>query len=569
MPIDAFFLTALAGELDETIRGARVDKIHQPSDSEVLMAMRGPTGSFRLLIVAGGGTPRVHLTEVSRENPSAAPMFCMLLRKYLTSARVKAVRQIPMERILEIDWDTQDEMGIPSVKKLVIELMGRNSNIALVAEDGRVLDCLRRGGLDSPRPIQAGLFYRAPDAPAKSNPLSVMPGEFARMWQARQGTDRPEDFLMNTFTGVSPVLAREIALEPDALDKRFFAHIDAIRKIKFAPYILRELNGTPKEFYYSPLAQYGALYDVQQFDGTFSQLLDAVCGEKERTVQLGQRVSDLRKMAKNGLTRVEKKIGLQEQTLSESRDRERFRRFGDLLMANVHKSDETRGKKYIEVEDFYGDTGDTARIPLDETKSLQQNAAQYYSKYRKLKNAESMVTEQLAAARAELAYWESVLEELSRVTSQKDIDEIREELVPEKRASAKVQKKPKALKAQSYISSEGIPFRAGRNNRQNDELTMRQASKNDIWLHVQKLPGCHVVIDTSGGVPGDQTLLEAATVAAVYSQGADSPKTTVDYTQIKHVKKPPGAKPGMVIYHEFKTIIVKPDRSLAESLKES
>ncbi|MCL2031130.1 MAG: NFACT family protein [Oscillospiraceae bacterium] len=579
MPIDAFFLTALAGELDETLRGARADKIHQPSDCELLIALRGPNGAARLLIAAGGGTPRAHITAISRENPTHAPMFCMLLRKHLTSARLRAVRQVPLERILEFEWDTRDEMGVPSVKFLIVELMGRNSNIALAAEEEgnpsarRVLDCLRRGGLDSPRPIQAGMFYRPPENrdAGKADPLSVTREAFDRLREARRDAP-PEDFLTGAFAGFSPLLAREITLEDGTGDLagRFFAHTDRLRERRFAPYILRGADGAPKDFYSVPLRQYGSLYTCEAFDGTFSQLLDAVCGEKEQAARLGQCAAELRKPIKTQLARLRKKLLLQAQTLEESRDRERFRRWGDLLMANLHRMEEARGRKSITVDDFYGAPGDTADIPLDKTKNLQQNAAQYYTKYRKLKHAASAVAAQMEAARADLGYWESVSEALSRAESRSEIDEIRGEILPEKLRAKPGRRPPKAdvpAKAQLYISSEGVPFRVGRNNRQNDELTTRQAGRNDIWLHAQKVPGCHVVIDTSGGTPpGDQTLLEAATAAALYSAAAENPKAAVDYTRVKHVKKPPGAKPGMVIYHEFQTILVKPDQELIKNL---
>ncbi|MDR1736163.1 MAG: NFACT family protein [Oscillospiraceae bacterium] len=583
MPVDALFLSALTAELNGAIIGARVDKIHQPSESEVLFSLRGAGGTHKLLISAGGGVPRIHLTAIPYENPQSAPMFCMLLRKYLTSARLRAVRQVPFERIVELEWDTQDEMGVPSVKRLIAELMGRNSNLALVAEDGRVLDCIRRTGLESPRPIQAGLFYKAPDAPDKTDPLGVTPGEFDRLFSeyaalhayqtAPSDINRVhEEFLIDTFSGISPILAREIALDGEEMPERFFRYAEDARQGRLQPYIFTQ-NGIPKEFYCFGLNQYGKLYEASRFDGGFSELLDAVCGERERAARLNQKVASLRKTAQNNCRRIRKKILLQEQTVEESLQRERFRRYGDLLMANLHRAAEARGKKSIEVEDFYGEAGEKAQIELDETKNLQQNAAQYYVRYRKLKNAEAMTKAQLSASRGELEYWESVAEELSRVTCQRDIDEIREELAPptpaRKQGAKPGKQRKKAAEPQRFISSAGIPFRAGRNNRQNDELTMRAAGKGDIWLHAQKIPGCHVVIDASGGMPDEQTLLEAAAVAAVYSQASESTKVAVDYTRVKHVKKPPGAKPGMVIYSEFKTVLVRPDKELAQRLADN
>ena len=563
MPLDTFFLTALTEELERELIGSRIDKIHQPGDNEIILALRGLQGNNRLLITLGT-SPRLHLTTQARENPAKAPMFCMLLRKYLTSARLKSLRQWPLERIVEMEWETQDEMGIPSVKKLMVELMGRNANLALIAEDGRVLDCIRRQGLESPRPIQSGLFYHAPESPDKTDPLTVTESAWDELSQGQEGR-KSEDFLMDTFHGLSPILAREIAQDGwGELKERFFSLADDISAGRFAPTLLIKEDGTPKEYYMLPLKQYGSLYTAAPFVGSFSQMLDQVCTGGEMAAILRQKVSGLQKMTKNNLERLRKKLVLQEQSLKDAQQREKYRRWGDLLMANLHLTE--RGSS-IEVEDFYGEPGDKALIPLDVAKTLQQNAAGYYKTYRKQKNAESMITAQMEAAREELSYWESVQEELARVKSESDIADIREELTPAKLKSHK-QKRPKPAQPQKYVSSTGIPFRAGRNNRQNDELTLHLAGKNDLWLHAQKIPGCHVVIDTTMGPPDEQTIFEAATVAALYSQAASSPKVPVDYTRVRQVKKPNGAKPGMVIYHEFKTILVEPDAALEARLRQ-
>jgi predicted ribosome quality control (RQC) complex YloA/Tae2 family protein len=490
MSVDVFAVTAIGQELSGILEGARIDKIHMPAKSEVHLLGRSLHGSYRLLLSAHPQRARAHLSSISRENPQTPPMFCMLLRKHLTNGRFAGLYQSAQERVLHFYWDAADEMGIISRKTLVIEMIGRHSNIILVDAEGRIIDCLRRVDPDmSPeRPVLPGLFYR--DPPSRGVP----PAERRMVWE-----------------------------------------------------------------------------------GSVSEYLDRLYTQCDLEEQLKQKASSLTKSAKNNKKRVERKIGILYQELHDASNREHLREKADLLMANLHRIE--RGAETVEVEDFYHDNAPLA-IRLDPTKTPQQNAAALYKSYAKMKTAETVILPQIERAEADAVYWESVLEQLSRVTNRSDLDEIRDEIAPVRNAK-NPSRSVKIAQPMRFRSTEGVIFRAGRNNRQNDLLTMKMADRNDIWLHTQKIPGCHVIIEqrqrdvasdgvrgrkTEDGV-GEQTLYEAAVVAAWFSSAKTSPKVPVDYTAVKYVKKPLGAKPGMVIYDKFKTLLVEPNEELVERLR--
>jgi predicted ribosome quality control (RQC) complex YloA/Tae2 family protein len=555
MPIDTFFVSAIAAELQSELEGARIDKIYQPADRDVILALRSPQGSHRLLF-SMGNTPRVHLTRVSRENPPTAPMFCMLLRKYLSSSKLLEIVQVPGDRVLITRWETLDEMGSTDEKLLIAEMMGRNANLILVSSDNRVVDCMVRSGLESPRPVGPGLFYQSPPSVSRmSLSADVLP--LLDRYYADFGTERPiEEFLMETLQGFSPFAANACAVGDWHSNVQRL--IEQLSSNQTHLYCTFSEDGNIRDFACYPFTKGNAV--ASPVDMSVSELLDDVYTKGELRRQFAQKGSDLRKLARNTRDRIQKKILIHEQTLLDSKNRERTRQFGDLLMANLHL--DVRGQTSLEVDDFYSEQGTKVSIPLDPKLRLAQNASSYYREYRKMKNAEIMQGQQLELSYADLSYWESVLEELDRVTSEKDLKEIREEISPAKSRNPK-QKKMAVQAPETAISDEGFVLKVGRNNRQNDELTFKMTEKNDIWLHAQKIPGAHVVIFTRGQEPGEQTIFQAAVLAAVHCQSAEGGKVPVDYARVKYVKKPPGAKPGMVIYREFKTILVEPDKELA------
>ncbi|MDR0326338.1 MAG: NFACT family protein [Oscillospiraceae bacterium] len=553
MPVDAFAVTALAMELSVALEGGRVDKIHMPSKFEVHLSGRALRGPFRLLLSIHPQRARAHLTAVSRENPPSPPMFCMLLRKHLSNGRFAGLRQPHLERVLHFHWDAADEMGMVSRKTLVIEMIGRHSNLILVDAEGRVIDCLRRVDTEmSPnRPVLPGLFYRDPPGQGKADPTAVTEEEFLALHRLKPPGMADDEWIGKTFTALSPNLCRDIAKganNSDSLLSRFYEVISYIKENSFTPYIIK--NGA--DFFSLPLKT----VPQEKYDGTFSQILDSLYTLRDRTEHLTQRASALTKTAKNTRDKLARKIGLLKQEQLDAQNREHLRARADLLMANLHRIE--RGADSVTVEDFYNG-GKPASLKLDPAKSPQQNAAALYKAYAKAKNAEAALRAQIVQAERDAEYWDSVLDQLSRVTGERDLDEIREEIKPDRQVRGKT---PKVSQPMRFRSSDGTVFRAGRNNRQNDLLTMRLASKNDIWLHTQKIPGCHVVIETGGAEPSERSIAEAAAVAAWFSAAKTSPKVPVDYTAVKYVKKPPGAKPGMVIYDRFKTVLVEPDEGL-------
>ncbi len=561
MPVDAFAVTALAAELSAALEGSRIDKVQMPSRFEIHLSGRGLRGAYRLLLSAHPQHARAHLTQGTFENPASPPMFCMLLRKHLTGGRFIGLRQPYLERVLHFRWNTADEMGSITEKTLVIEMIGRHSNIILVDAEGRIIDCLRRVDpeMSPERPVLPGLFYRDPPAQEKTDPLSISEPDFFALWERKPAEMPIDDWLLKTFTAMPPVLCRDVAASANdcgAAYKRVADLSHCVKEYCFTPITIK--NGA--DFFSLPLLT----VPQEAHKGTFSELMDALYTIRDKNEQMAQKTSGLLKAAKNNRDRLQKKIGILRQELFEAQNREHIREKADLLMANLHRTE--RGAETVTVEDFYHEGG-MLTIRLDPAKSPQQNAAAFYKSYAKLKNAETALAEQILQAERDAEYWESVSDQLSRVASERDLEEIRDEMQsrPEKKTPKK-SKKPVSQPTR-FRSSEGFSFRAGRNNRQNDLLTMKMAGRNDIWLHTQKIPGCHVVIETSGAEPGERTLYEAAAVAAWFSQARTSPKVPVDYTAVKYVKKPPGARPGMVIYDRFKTILAEPDEKLVERLR--
>lgn len=560
MPLDAICLTAVVRELNGRISGAKIDKVLQPSRDEVHLVLHAGRENVRLLLSASQQHPRVHLTGVTRENPAVPPMFCMLLRKHLIGGRLRTATQPRLERVVIFELDCTDDMGSPVEKKLICEVMGRHSNLILVGTDGRIIDCLRRvdSEMSEKRQVLPGMYYRLPPEQGKLDFQAAGRDGLRELWRSKPDGMPEDKWLLDTFNGLSPLVCRELA--HNGLPGSLLALTARMEAGDFLPVMLTE-DGAPKDFSFMPIGQYEGVYAECVCDD-FSSLLDMFFTRRDMQAQMKQKAQALARQATNSRDRIVRKLAAQRQELEDARNRERLRECGDLLMASLHLI--RKGDESVEVDDFYADPPAKARIRLDPTRTPQQNAAKYYKDYAKAKNAEALLAVQIDKGQADVEYWESVLEELQRVSSDRELQEIRDEIHPP-RASQKGRDKLSA--PMEFVSSEGVRILAGRNNRQNDQLTFRIADRNDIWMHTQKIPGCHVIIESGADEPGDRTLLEAAVIAALYSKGKNSPKVPVDYTRVKYVKKPPGANPGMVIYDKFKTILVSPDPALPESLK--
>ena len=571
MAFDAFYLTCVLEEI-RALQDVRVEKIHQPSRDTVLLHLKHREGRAKLLFAANPTAPRLHLTTASPENPPEPPMFCMLLRKHLSGGRLVDISQLSMERCAIFTFDCIDEMGDMVQKKLVAELMGRTCNLYLLSPEGRIIDCLRRIGLDesAKRAALPGLNYQLPEPVTKANPLDWDYDDYMNLltWS---GADLLADRLMDQVGGLSPLICREAALfaagdadarvadlltstrvdqTANALELFFREHLTHP-----APWYYAQADGTPKQFAFCPIRQYGSSQQAE----SFSALLDMYYTLRDRKDALRQKGQGLRKTVQNLCTRLRRKMAIQEKELQETFDRERLRQLGDIVTANIHRIQ--KGQTILEAEDFYDEEMKIIQIPISNTLSPQQNAAKFYKDYTRMKNAEKELTRQLELGEIELAYLLSVLDELNRAASEQELEEIRQELQQGgyvKADSGKKRIKQSKLPPMRFESTDGVPIYVGRNNRQNDELTFKMARKDDIWLHAQKVHGSHVIIACGGKPVSDDTVTQAAQLAAYYAEATGGQNIPVDVTPVKQVKKTPAGKPGMVIYHTYRTVIVNP-----------
>lgn len=575
MPLDAICLQGVVGELAPQLTGSRIEKIQQPARDQIILLLRG---SRRLFLNAGANQPRIHLTEQLRDNPSQPPMFCMLLRKHLSGGIIESIRQEPLERVVTLTVLAADEMGERSRFTLVWEGMPRRANLILCDRDGRNIDCLRRVDLEAEqdRQVLPGLFYRLPTRQDKRSPLSVTEEEFAALL-GRAAPDAPLDgWLLDTFTAISPLVARELTVracgstdahvsQGNALWDVFSHWQRAVNENTFTPTLIKR-NGSLADFTYGPVTQYGTYAETEVYD-SFSHLLDDFYEKREQAERVKQKGRDLLKTATTARDRVRRKLAAQEKEMAACLDRDHLRICGELITANLYRME--RGQSRLTAQNYYDENCADVDIPLDVRLSPQENAARYFKQYAKAKTAEKYLTAQLQRGREELQYLESVLQELAQAESEQDFNDIRTELTDGGYLRGRGKKQPgfqRASKPREFRSSAGLRILVGRNNRQNDRLTTKDADKRDVWLHTQKIHGSHVILCTGGAEPDEQSLMEAASLAAYFSQAQGSTKVPVDYTPVKFVKKPAGAKPGMVVYTTCQTLLADPDESLVKRL---
>ena len=526
MPLDAITISGLAGELNEKLPGMKIDRVRQPERDTVLFSLRGNGTGATLLVCFGSGNARVCLTTAEYENPPQPPMFCMLLRKYIAGARIQSVTQPERERMLLIGLLAYDEMGAEVSRTLAVELLGRNANLIVVDGDGRIIDAARRVDAEmSPlRQLMPGLIYRLPPKPEEGR-----------------------------YSGLSPLIRRE--LEFRGLPTTWENAVELIE----GPTMLVE-NGAPKDFTFLPVLQYGPGVESVRYPG-WSALIEAFYAERDRAEHMRSRAKSMAKLVRSAVGRTERKLALRVGELGATEDRETDKRRGDLITANIWRMKPGEGS--LVTEDFYEPDSPLVTIPLDTRKSPQQNAAQYYKQYTKKKTAREHLTGLIEENTAELEYLRSVADEIDRARSRADLEDIRGELeaggyVRPVKAGGKKVKKPKPAPPYRYTTTAGLEVFVGRNNLQNDELTFRTARRSDMWLHVQKLHGAHVILCCHDAEPDEQSVYEAACLAAYHSEGAAAGRVPVDATLVRFVKKPRGARPGKVIYTDQRTIMAEP-----------
>lgn len=617
MALDGIVTRAIVHELQAFI-GARVGKIYQPSTHDLIFILRGAGGGGKLLLSANPTYPRLHLSERSSVNPAEAPMFCMLLRKHCEGGTIESIAQVGMERIIHINIRTRDELGDVSAKQLIIELMGRHSNIILTdLASGMIIDGIHHvtPSISSYRVVMPGAAYTEPPQQHKLNPLEVgeeafiklmadaeeaallgesedkadpedmIEGDIAGLLRSLEGPVQdgsggpapsadPGGWIVHAFSGISPLIAGEILYRagkdyvpqnPEAPGKLWAAFDSVMRPVKelrFAPVSGNNAKGKPV-FSAIPLTLLGE--EVRHYS-TISSCLEEYYGDKAERDTVKQRVADLIRFLTNERSKNVKKLAKLQKDLEEADDADQYRIWGELLFASLHTV--SKGDKEARLVNYYDDNQAEITIPLDPLLTPSDNAQRYFKKYNKYKNSLLVIEEQQAKTHEEITYMETLLQQLAHA-SLNDIEEIRDELVSQgylRDRSKKGKKKKKATRptVQVYTSSEGVDIYVGKNNLQNEYVTNRLASPNDTWLHTKDIPGSHVVIRSEAF--GDATLEEAAQLAAYYSQAKQSSSVPVDCTLIRHVRKPSGAKPGFVIYDHQKTLFVTPDEERIRNL---
>lgn len=580
MAIDGAFLYAIKKELLQLV-GGRVDKIAQPSREELIITIRASGGNRKVIMSASANTARVHLTDVSVENPKTPPMFCMLMRKHLGSAKLLDIRQDGLERILYFDFEAMNEIGDMVTLTLAVEIMGRYSNIILINSEGRVIDSIKRvdAEMSRERMILPGIRYEALERDDRVSLLTSTEDEIRdKLYSVRN--DNLAKCLVRTFEGISPLFARECVFRcgagditrdemTDGVFENLVSYIFEIREkllVGNNDYtVLIDGDKALKDFCFTDISQYGELMTKKMFR-TAGETLDYFYSERDNFSRMKQRSSDMFRLLSATSERIARKLALQKSELMECEKKEELKLRGDLINANIYRLE--KGLEKVTLEN-YCDENRPLEIKMDSRLTPSQNAQKYYSEYRKAVTAEKMLTDLIKKGEQELVYIDSVYDALSRSQSEAEILELREELTEQgyiRRRGAK-QKAGKTLPPIEFTSSEGYRILVGRNNRQNDTLTLKTASKNDIWLHTKDIPGSHVIIITEGKVPSDETILEAAVIAAYHSKAKTSAQVPVDYVEVKYVKKPSGAKPGMVIFTNNRTLYVTPDGELAERLR--
>ncbi len=570
MAFDGIFLYALSLELKNDLLNGKVDKVNQPEKDEIILTIRNGNKNRKVLISASSNYPRIHFTDRNKQNPMQPPMFCMLLRKYLLGGKIIDIQQMSSDRILTIDFESTDELGFDSIYSLIIEIMGRHSNITLVRKrDGIVMDSIKHitPDINSYRSLYPGIKYKYPPESEKLNPFDFSLKDLQDKISYDIVELSPNSF-SNIFVGVSGTLSTELfnrltqdtkKLTVESVDKLyiFFKNFfDGLKAGNFTFTLYTDDTGNYKDFYCFPLTQ-PKDYRVVVFDSA-SKLLDTFYYVKDKQDRLNQKSADLQKLITNNIDRCNKKSAILKNALKECEKKDKFQLYGELLTANIYSIN--KGDKFVEVYNYYTDVEEYVKIPLDENKTPSENIQQYYKKYNKLKKTEEAALEQLKSNKSETEYLQSVLTNIKNCDSYDEIEDIRRELVETgyikfKKTSAKA--KASQSKPLHFKSTDGADIYVGKNNIQNDYLTLKFSEKQDIWLHTKNIPGSHVIIKNNGKI-SDKTLEEAAILAAFYSKAKDSTKVPVDYTEVKNVKKPSGAKPGMVIYTTNKTIFVDP-----------
>lgn len=585
MAFDGIVTKALVEELNKKILGGKVNKIYQQEKDEILIHIYNKGKNFKLILSASSNNPRFYLTKYSKENPQSPPMFCMLLRKQLQGGTISNIEQFSLDRIVFIDIDSYDEMGELSIKRLVIEIMGRHSNIILLnKKTSKIYDSIKRvpENISRVRQILPGLYYEKPPLSNKISPLNINKETFLERFNSSQGNMPVFKFFYTNFIGISPLIGRDICSNSRVKPKKlindlteeerinlfqsFSNLIKQVQNSNFKPTIYFK-NNSFTAFHALELYQYKD-YEKESFS-SISKVLDKYYKEKDTYDRIKQKSQSIRKAVQVQLERSKNKLEKRQAKIIKANNRNTYKVYGDLISANMYRI--KKGDNCIQVENFYDENLEKINIPLDAKLTPAENAQKYYKSYTKLKNAYNLLKKQIPHTKDEIIYLENVLMSIDNCTNIEELDEIKIELIEEgylkKNHKKKKIRKNKQSKPAHFISTDGFHIYVGKNNRQNDYLTLQFSNKEDLWLHVKDLPGSHVIIRNVNKDFSETALKEGAMLAGYYSKGRNSQNLPIDYTKVKHVKKPKGGKPGMVIYENNKTIYVTPKKQYIDNMK--
>ncbi len=580
MAFDAGLVAALADELNKKLSGARVDKIQQPEKEEIVFTLRADRDNLRLSLSSGANNPRINITSVTKENPIAAPMYCMLLRKHLSGARILHVKQYEFERLIELAFECRDEMGFLCTRYIIIEIMGKYSNIIFCDEQKKIINAIKPVDYttSSKRQVLPGMKYEYPPKQYKYSPVTAEENLFFELFSNAEKTKQISRFIVDNFMGISLLIAREISYltagDIDAclsdcdfsvLWKIFSSVVSIIKKCDFKP-VLYKFEDKPVEFSFMPISHLKGVYN-EVVCASFSELIDEYFVKKERINHIKQISSDLNKYLTNQENRILKKIAIHKDEINRSTDNLSYKNIGDIITSNIYLL--KRGDTKVKLFDYSEDPPIEKDIVLDSKLAPSQNAQRYYKKYNKAKKAIEILNGQLELDERELFYIRSVLDSLDRSESENDLEEIRREL---RAAGYGVKSKLNSKNApkthpMEFKTENGYTVFCGKNNIQNDTLTFKTAAKLDYWFHVKNVAGSHCIMICNGEEPPEIDFTQAAIIAATYSKINDGENVAVDYTQVKNIKKMNAAKPGLVTYSTNWTAYVTPDEKLCEKLR--
>jgi predicted ribosome quality control (RQC) complex YloA/Tae2 family protein len=573
MTLDGLTLHLIVEELKEPVIGCKVDKVHQPQPDTVVLTLRAPGKNPRLLISAGASNSRLHLTQQKYANPASPPMFCMFLRKHLTGAKITDVQQAGLERIVRISLEAKDELGLPRTLTLVAELMGKYSNVILLSDQGVIMDSLRHvsSAQSRVRSVFPGLSYEEPPS-TKLNPLTISRATLAEML-AKRGRTKMKSYLSQFLQGISSQTANELLWRyipegyeehPREAERLADIILDFFKELSSPRPTMYFRDGAP--FFYAPLHYRSVAAESTQSFDTANAMVDAYYHRLREIEAFTRKRDNLIKLTQKHMDKLGQTLQKQLESLEQSKKAERHKMLGDIITANIYRI--SRGQRTLVAQDY--ETDEEVAIELDPRLSPVANAQQHYKRYNKLKASLDITIRRMAETKKELSFLDSVLVSLDACETLNELSEVEYELARAgyaPQAKAAPQKSAQApSQPHRFVSSDGYVILAGKNNRQNDLLTMKTAEPDDIWLHTKDIPGAHVLITGAKGHAPETTLLEAASIAAYLSKAKNSGKVSVDYALRKNVRKPSGARPGMVIYENYRTILASPSREIFERL---